>query len=509
MKHQHLSHIKKAIAPHQHESAIARSSSHPIEELQGAIGNRAVNQLLANQPIVQAKPMFGGLSRELRSSIQPKLTISESLSDSNIIQRVTSKTHPEYEFFEEEQPRSLWTDKIFKRQTSIPLRDRPWTLSSIDITLKAYHEDKAENQPYRHLTRHLERIVYLINRRLRETIFSSKERQALVILKQQVENEHQTNLTARDLQSSKELQYLGNPMNPHYMIFATKSTYEMLSRVNNEEELFKSNDDTEGPTKEQIRQGNLGDCYLLATLAAIVNHSDGPNLIKQMFRLEKPGDKDTLKNQIPEVSVRFYSQSKLAETEPSENFQESWVKVTLAPGEKGVSFNPKPSYAPWVLAYELAYAAWEGKGELNRIENGFGSDAMAAVLGPKASQIKRRARITSRKWWKKAVTFEAVHKRLNRKTDGGRSIREVVTISTKELDPAISLKSGDKLHGLHEYAVVGCDPKKKILTLYNPHGLEIKVTASELEKYFTDISYTKGGIKNESKDGEDSSITIF
>jgi Domain of unknown function (DUF4157) len=75
MKHQHLSHIKKAIAPHQPENAIARYSTHPIEELQGAIGNQAVNKLLAKQPTLQAKPMFGGLSHEL--VIQPKLTIGE------------------------------------------------------------------------------------------------------------------------------------------------------------------------------------------------------------------------------------------------------------------------------------------------------------------------------------------------------------------------------------------------------------------------------------------------
>jgi Papain-like cysteine protease AvrRpt2 len=74
MERQHLNQIKNAIASSQSQTnTIARSSTHPIEELQGAIGNRAVNQLLANQPIVQAKPMFRGLSREL--VIQPKLTI--------------------------------------------------------------------------------------------------------------------------------------------------------------------------------------------------------------------------------------------------------------------------------------------------------------------------------------------------------------------------------------------------------------------------------------------------
>ncbi|NJM61456.1 MAG: hypothetical protein HC849_16685 [Oscillatoriales cyanobacterium RU_3_3] len=75
MERQHLSQTKNSIAPPQPESAIARSSTHPIEELQGTIGNRAVNQLLANQPTLQAKPMFKGLSHEL--VIQPKLTIGE------------------------------------------------------------------------------------------------------------------------------------------------------------------------------------------------------------------------------------------------------------------------------------------------------------------------------------------------------------------------------------------------------------------------------------------------
>jgi Domain of unknown function (DUF4157) len=76
MKHQYLNQTKNAIASSNRESAlaqltkgIARSSTHPIEELQGAIGNQAVNQLLANQPIVQAKPMFRGLSQEFRSNL--------------------------------------------------------------------------------------------------------------------------------------------------------------------------------------------------------------------------------------------------------------------------------------------------------------------------------------------------------------------------------------------------------------------------------------------------------
>ncbi|MBW4635574.1 MAG: DUF4157 domain-containing protein [Iphinoe sp. HA4291-MV1] len=79
MQRQHQSNIEKAIAASKRKNAIARHSTHPIEELQGAIGNRAVNRLLANQPRLQAKPMFRGLSSELRSPtpIQAQLKIGE------------------------------------------------------------------------------------------------------------------------------------------------------------------------------------------------------------------------------------------------------------------------------------------------------------------------------------------------------------------------------------------------------------------------------------------------
>ncbi|MCP2729229.1 eCIS core domain-containing protein [Limnofasciculus baicalensis] len=75
MRHQHLSKTQngmppsgEAIAPPQ--TQITHSSTHPIEQLQGSIGNRAVNQLLANQPLVQTKPLFQGLSHELLAESQ-------------------------------------------------------------------------------------------------------------------------------------------------------------------------------------------------------------------------------------------------------------------------------------------------------------------------------------------------------------------------------------------------------------------------------------------------------
>jgi hypothetical protein len=84
MERQHLSQTKNAIAPSQTKSsALAGSSTHPIEELQGAIGNQAVNQLLANQPSIPQKPLFRGLFPEFRSDLmQIKKPIQAKEADS-------------------------------------------------------------------------------------------------------------------------------------------------------------------------------------------------------------------------------------------------------------------------------------------------------------------------------------------------------------------------------------------------------------------------------------------
>jgi Domain of unknown function (DUF4157)/Acetyltransferase (GNAT) domain len=87
MKQQHLNPTQKAtIAPSQSQTAIAQRLQggiaqhfpHPIEQLQSAIGNRAVNRLLANQPTVQAKPLFRGWSHEFTQNLQQS---SERLPD--------------------------------------------------------------------------------------------------------------------------------------------------------------------------------------------------------------------------------------------------------------------------------------------------------------------------------------------------------------------------------------------------------------------------------------------
>ncbi|MFK0730894.1 MAG: DUF4157 domain-containing protein [Gloeotrichia echinulata HAB0833] len=69
MSREHIIQTKKQNAPPKTKTeAQARKPQHPMEEMQALYGNRAVNQLLASQPRLQAKPMFGGLSGELQHS---------------------------------------------------------------------------------------------------------------------------------------------------------------------------------------------------------------------------------------------------------------------------------------------------------------------------------------------------------------------------------------------------------------------------------------------------------
>ncbi|MBW4635565.1 MAG: DUF4157 domain-containing protein [Iphinoe sp. HA4291-MV1] len=74
MQRQHQSETKNAITTSNKENAIDQHSPHPIEELQSAIGNRAVNQLLKTQQTISPQPTlqakFRGLSGELTENLQ-------------------------------------------------------------------------------------------------------------------------------------------------------------------------------------------------------------------------------------------------------------------------------------------------------------------------------------------------------------------------------------------------------------------------------------------------------
>jgi hypothetical protein len=175
MRQQHLNPIQKAIASSQSQTAIAprlqgriaQQSPHPIEQLQGAIGNQAVNRLLANQPIVQAKPMFRGLSHEL--VVQPKLTIGAvgdkyeqeaDLISHHVVEQINA---PQTERLSSQliQPHNTLKSPVIQRykkstaayeiqDTDLEI-DRPFKSQSIDPVItpdyKIRYQDREEYNP--------------------------------------------------------------------------------------------------------------------------------------------------------------------------------------------------------------------------------------------------------------------------------------------------------------------------------------------------------------------------
>ena len=122
------------------------------------------------------------------------------------------------------------------------------------------------------------------------------------------------------------------------------------------------------PTGKDTAQGSAGDCFFIASMAAVANAS--PGAIKDMVKYDK--GKGT-------YTVRFYEEQGRGASKPV------YIEVdAYLPTEKG---NRKdPTYAGdeggvmWSAIIEKAYAKW--KGGYNVIgEGGTGEEAMAEITG--------------------------------------------------------------------------------------------------------------------------------
>jgi hypothetical protein len=145
------------------------------------------------------------------------------------------------------------------------------------------------------------------------------------------------------------------------------------------------------PSINDIRQGSLGDCYLLAALASLVNVN--PQLIKDCMRDNGDGT----------VTARFYKQNKSAAAGAAQApvTETHYVRVpkTVPQGDKFA----KGSL--WVQMIEKAYAASGLKREdtdrdrilptYADIAGGSGGEFLFAMTGKKETVIHRRSSVKS------------------------------------------------------------------------------------------------------------------
>jgi hypothetical protein len=223
-----------------------------------------------------------------------------------------------------------------------------------------------------------------------------------------------------------------------------------------------------GATPDDVVQGGLGDCYLLAALAAVARAN--PAAIESMIKDNGDGTYDvTIYVDTAWFSKKLEKKTiKVKPTFPTKDGQPIYAE----PGQTGAN-GPKL----WVMLIEKAYAIH--KGGYGSMEGGFGGPAMESITG-KVSEIVK----TSSK------TEDEIADLVEAKIAAGFAITAgadwALLQSTKDKAAADGVKVLQ-----HEYAVSGIDKGAKTIDLQNPWGTK-HITAlplAKFKKWFTELSF--------------------
>lgn len=195
------------------------------------------------------------------------------------------------------------------------------------------------------------------------------------------------------------------------------------------------------PSRLDAKQGQLGDCYFIASLAGIADRN--PNAIRDMFTDNSDGT----------YTIRFYaagSGATVADYVTVNRMLPAYSNRTLAYSGYGKSLT-STSTTLWIALAEKAYAQWNETGKAGRdgtnryaaIEGGWMSNVNAPVLGYQSTNYT-------------LSTQQTLINALN--------ANQAVTIGTKT-----GVTAGG-LYGSHAYVVTGYTASTGTFTLFNPWG---------------------------------------
>lgn len=127
------------------------------------------------------------------------------------------------------------------------------------------------------------------------------------------------------------------------------------------------------PKGKDTAQGALGDCYFIASMAAVANAS--PNSIKDAIKYNKAADTYT---------VRFFEESYGGAAKPVYITVDAFLP-TVAGNRNDPAYAGEPGGKLWPAIMEKAYAQW--KGGYDAIgKGGYGAQAMAEITGARSQQ---------------------------------------------------------------------------------------------------------------------------
>ncbi len=227
------------------------------------------------------------------------------------------------------------------------------------------------------------------------------------------------------------------------------------------------------PCIEDVMQGSLGDCYLLACLGALVEQD--PNLIKSMFR--DNGDTVTVRI-FSDYNTPYYITMKKELPEPSEGGSDQFARGAF-----------------WVMYIEKAFAILKGsvsdtRKDYHMLKGGIPSHTLKMLTGVSADDDSSMALFAIGK----QLLFQRVEnmtdEEIARKQKGNVDSIVNYIIREKEQGKVLvcstrnDLKTGNTALGLngehmgrgfvvqHSYTLIGVDDVdgKKMIRLHNPWG---------------------------------------
>lgn len=196
-------------------------------------------------------------------------------------------------------------------------------------------------------------------------------------------------------------------------------------------------------TPEAVDQEKIGDCYFLASVAAVAKTKEGKESIKNMIEDNKDGT----------YTVRFPGNPRsITVDEPTD----AELAHGAAAGKEGV----------WVAVLEKAYAKYKYKetGEKPRyptegIDGGYTNEALELLTGKRVKDVSLEN-----------TSKDEMHNILKKSMEDDRPVtceiddpEDDETESKKEENPA-GLPTG------HSYTVTGYDPETRMVTVRNPWG---------------------------------------
>ena len=226
--------------------------------------------------------------------------------------------------------------------------------------------------------------------------------------------------------------------------------------------------DVSGPQSKDISQGELGDCFLLASLGAIANQN--PDKIREIVRANGDGT----------YSVTLYKKDWLGFYESSDTVVDS--TLTLSNGTPKyarygqVSPDGKPEL--WVAMIEKGYAEKNGGyDEINK--GGHPSEAMSQLLG-QSSKVYKPADLTLDQLAQKFEAHDAI---------------ALASLPNDQAKGNALYVNGD-LVSSHGYYVTGVNKDKGTITVKNPWGWEANPTSElsydEFKSSFDNVSINEG-----------------